>query len=71
MSVTFIYGGNSKSVPSAVKRKAKDVLPVLRSSMGVPSGANAEIGDILVTEEYEFKDGDQVVFYKASGEKGL
>ena len=70
MSVTFIYGGNSRALAKAVGQVASSVLPTIRSVMGVPSGANPEIDGVGIADDYVFVDGDKLVFYKASGDKG-
>jgi len=38
--------------------------------MNIPAGAQPEINDEAINDDYVFVEGDEVTFYKASGEKG-
>lgn len=68
--VTFTYGGNGRQLPSAVGQPASEVIPAVRTVLGVPAGATPEIDGVAVKDTHVFKDGEQVVFYKANGDKG-
>ena len=70
MGVVFTNGGDVLELPTVVGVKARLALPTVRSAMGIPSGANATINGEPISNDYTFKEGDSVVFYKPSGEKG-
>jgi hypothetical protein len=70
MVVTFTNAGNSLSLPSAVGEKAGAVIPHVRNVMNVNAGATVTINGETVMDNYVFKDGDNILFYKPSGDKG-
>lgn len=68
--VTFTNGGNTLPLPTAVGQKAGLILPTVRKVMNIPSGATATIEGEAIANDYVFEEGDQVLFYKPSGDKG-
>ena len=65
------YGSETRTFTALVGKALSDAIGDIRGFLSVPSDINPTVNGVTEAGNYVFKEGDRVVFTKATGTKGI